>query len=454
MTFFDIYLDQANCSLKAYHALDPVKYDAPMTKVARSMAEFHAKNPDLSEHLERIKAILEQYPTTFKPKYLEADQNLIRIRIRSQNKCSFVSSKFLRWFQVPSSKLKTDNPLDFQLWNLEDWNFSEYTPMNRQLCVLLAALIGFVTYSNSAQSQDKIERKDRKAQDKLVIISGDIVKKVPPASTSRPAPRPELIPPHIVRVVYNKVPVTARLPFNNLFLVEEKEKDPAKLLKLFKDFEPFISTAGPEPKRYVQYRVAMLSVHAAKKQADLEQALVLLTTLIRAHPNSGNIPWQHHRQPECRSTRATSRQRGKRWRLSRKMKRCLPISSRKAANMYVDVLFQNNEFDKVKERIAAAKAAAGNIGTSKNSLGSLRDRLRSAGRFQARRYCEETGGHDQEDHRQRRQGAGLQHHGRLLHEEQGKAQGDVGVVMGRCGLLSGYRRAHEGNESAAEIFHR
>ncbi len=74
MTFFDIYLDQANCSLKAYHALDPVKYDAPMTKVARSMAEFHAKNPDLSpEHLERIKAILEQYPTTFKPKYLEAD---------------------------------------------------------------------------------------------------------------------------------------------------------------------------------------------------------------------------------------------------------------------------------------------------------------------------------------------------------------------------------------------
>ncbi len=163
--------------------------------------------------------------------------------------------------------------------------------MNRQLCVLLAALIGFVTYSNSAQSQDKIERKDRKAQDKLVIISGDIVQESPAGINFKTSTKTELIPPaDIVRVVYNKVPVTARLPFNNLFLVEEKEKDPAKLLKLFKDFEPFISTAGPEPKRYVQYRVAMLSVHAAKKQADLEQALVLLTTLISAHPDSWEYP--------------------------------------------------------------------------------------------------------------------------------------------------------------------
>jgi hypothetical protein len=69
---YDIIFDLLHCNLKAYHAIDPAKYEGAIDKIANRIAEFAVSVPDLTpEHHEKIKEMLDEYPKTFKPKYQE-----------------------------------------------------------------------------------------------------------------------------------------------------------------------------------------------------------------------------------------------------------------------------------------------------------------------------------------------------------------------------------------------
>jgi predicted negative regulator of RcsB-dependent stress response len=245
--------------------------------------------------------------------------------------------------------------------------------MKRFLFLSLVVSIGFLACSDSVRSQDKIERKDRKAQDKLVIINGEIIDETPAGINIKTGVKTELVPAaDIQRVLYmsdKKVPAgVIRLNFNNLFLNEEKEKDPGKLLKQFKDIEGAMPAANADAKRYLQYRVAVLTFAAARTEAEIDQAKVVLAKFAADHPGSWEFPLVARQVARLQIDKGEFAEAGKTLDALIKADGVPADIKQEAANMYVDVLFQNNEFDKVKEKITAAKAAPGTTEAQKARL--------------------------------------------------------------------------------------
>ena len=101
--------------------------------------------------------------------------------------------------------------------------------------LLLAALIGIVAFNNVVVGDDKVERRDRKT-DKRVIVSGKITEEKIDGIKMKVSGKDELIPSaDIVRVSYDDLPVAAKLVDNSLFINEEKEKDHSKTIKQYQD---------------------------------------------------------------------------------------------------------------------------------------------------------------------------------------------------------------------------
>src|SRR5262245_24484237 len=125
--------------------------------------------------------------------------------------------------------------------------------------VLLFALIAAVAANTAVIGQDKVERRDRKG-DKAITVTGKITEENAGGIKLKASGKEELIPAtEIVRVYYDDVPATAKQVYFKLFIDEEKEKDPAKVLKDYKEFAPRIAAAPRAPlKRYVDFRIAML----------------------------------------------------------------------------------------------------------------------------------------------------------------------------------------------------
>jgi len=136
-----------------------------------------------------------------------------------------------------------------------------------------ALLIAIVTVNTSVVGQDKVERRDRKSE-KAIIISGKITEESPAGfKISVGGAKDTVIPAaDVLRVYYDDMPIALKQTYYGLFLKDETEKDPAKLLKEYQDFYAKASLSADVKvpvKRYLDYRIAMLKVAAA---ADTDEA--------------------------------------------------------------------------------------------------------------------------------------------------------------------------------------
>lgn len=233
------------------------------------------------------------------------------------------------------------------------------------LHLMLLGLITTLAYHGTAQSQDKVERKDRKAPDKPIVRTGQITDESLAGIKMKVSGVEETIPgTDVLRVFYNDLPAAGKLAMNNVFIAEEKEKDPAKLLKSYQDLVPQITAAGPNPKRFVQYRIALLSAQAAQTDPEKAQAFKLLQDFATANGTS----WQYPAVARVLVRLQLDKQDldGARKTLESLVKPNMPAEVRQEAeNMYIDVLFQANEFDKVKDRITAAMGTATEVQRSR-----------------------------------------------------------------------------------------
>ena len=251
----------------------------------------------------------------------------------------------------------------------------------RYLHLLLAGLIGMMAF-NVAQSQDKIERKDRKAPDKPIILTGDITDETVAGIKFKSGVKEELIPPtDVMRVFYNKLPVQAKLTFNTMFLNEDKEKDLSKTLKAYQDFAPQVATADLNPKRYVQYKIASLTAQTAQSDPEKEQGKKLLTEFVNAHPASWEYSIAARQLAKMQVEKGEFDDARKTLETLTKREGVPPEIKIEADNMYIDVLFQNGDFDKVKERITAAKAVPATTEVQKARFGVYEIGCEAQGEF-------------------------------------------------------------------------
>jgi len=137
--------------------------------------------------------------------------------------------------------------------------------------LVLAGLMLVIVGDTLVVGQDKVERRDSKT-DKNVMVTGKIREESSTGFKMVVGGKEETIPAgDVVRVFYDDMPAGLKVAYTNLFLNEEKEKDPAKLLKDYQDF--FLKANATQgvsapAKRYLDYRITMLKVAAAADNDD------------------------------------------------------------------------------------------------------------------------------------------------------------------------------------------
>jgi tetratricopeptide (TPR) repeat protein len=128
-----------------------------------------------------------------------------------------------------------------------------------------------VAVNPAVVGQDKVERRDRKA-DKSIIVTGKIIdESIAGMKLKVGGVKDEVIPAaDIQRVYYDDMPPTLKQSYYTLFVAEETEKNFAKLLKDYTDFNAKALVSNdvkPPVKRYLEFRVAMLRVAAGDANA-------------------------------------------------------------------------------------------------------------------------------------------------------------------------------------------
>ena len=222
--------------------------------------------------------------------------------------------------------------------------------------VLLAVSIGIIAFNTAVVGQDKVERRDRKT-DKSVTVAGKILEEKMEGVKMKVGAKEETIPAgDIVRIYYDDIPLTAKAANLTLFNNEEKEKDPAKLLKEFQDLQLKVKDSPPAVRRYFDFRITMLKAALAEKDDDKAQAILGLQTFASAN----NTFWEYPL-----AARTLARMQLEKSDFEQALKTLEPLTKSaavpadikaEAENMLIDALFQANKIDQVKAKIDAALA--------------------------------------------------------------------------------------------------
>ncbi|MCE9532685.1 MAG: hypothetical protein K8T89_16430 [Planctomycetes bacterium] len=222
----------------------------------------------------------------------------------------------------------------------------------------LALAIGIVTLQTTVVGQDKLERRPPKAE-KSVTVKGKIIEEsMAGVKMKIGGVKEELIPSgEILRIFHGDIPAALQITYDGLFTKEDTEKDLSKLLK---DYRDFYSKASASPdvklpiKRYLEYRIAMLSALAATTDEEKDKARTELTNFITANRINWVYPF---------AARALARLQLEKPDYDAALKTLDPLSRdltipaevrQEADLLLIDVMFQANRLEEMKAKIDAA----------------------------------------------------------------------------------------------------
>src|SRR5690242_14516427 len=158
--------------------------------------------------------------------------------------------------------------------------------------IALTALIGGVAGQALVFGQDKVERRDKKSGS--VIVSGKILEENAGGVRvkAQGLGKEETIPSNdIIRMTYADFPIGVSTAISRLNADETARNYPA-LLKGYEGVQamPELKTAGPNARRYIDYRVATLRAATAEGDEQTKAAEKGLSDFIAAHPESWEYP--------------------------------------------------------------------------------------------------------------------------------------------------------------------
>ena len=221
--------------------------------------------------------------------------------------------------------------------------------------VLLGALIGIVAVNPSVVGQDKVERRDRKT-DKTITVTGKIEEESMTNLKVKVGLKVDTIPStDVVRIYYDDIPITLKLPYQNLFNNEGKE--PLKDLAVYRDLSAKLG-AAPDVKapvkRYIEFRIAMLQTLAAETDEAKGLARRELEQFVAAHPASWEYPFAARALARVLLDKTDYQGALKILDGLARSMTVPPDIKQEAELMLIDVMFQAGKTEEVKAKITAA----------------------------------------------------------------------------------------------------
>lgn len=231
--------------------------------------------------------------------------------------------------------------------------------------IALTALIGGVAGQALVFGQDKVERRDKKSGS--VIVSGKILEENAGGVRvkAQGLGKEETIPSNeIIRMTYADFPIGVSTAISRLNADETARNYPA-LLKGYEGVQamPELKTAGPNARRYIDYRVATLRAATAEGDEQTKAAEKGLSDFIAAHPESWEYP---HAARQLARLQADTGDYGGATKTFETLEKAPGVPAEfkdEAAAALIDVAFQSDNLKLGKERVervlADPKASAG-----------------------------------------------------------------------------------------------
>lgn len=221
--------------------------------------------------------------------------------------------------------------------------------------IALAALMGLLV-TEALRGQDKVERRDKKAGS--VTVAGKILSENAAGIKVKAQGfgKEEMIPSNdVLRVTYSDLPAKASLEIGKMAPAEAAHDYPA-LLKGYEEIQQFPEvqrSAGPDARRYIDYKVATLRAQVAESEEDLKAAEKGLVAFVAAHPNSWEYPHAARQLGRLQADTGNYAAATKTFEELRKAENVPAEVRSDATAALIDLAFQSEDYDAGKKRVAA-----------------------------------------------------------------------------------------------------